>query len=131
MGNEIVTVGGCFKTFEEVTPGTLHTKEGYAVEVTSAGKVQPYASGVFIGWMKGYLEGNSGPVTIALAGHTVRAIQNGAAAAGSRMEPASGGKMAPTTTANDQTYGVKIWPASNGADGDLIELLVLSFKFNA
>lgn len=128
---EITTVGGWTRTFQEVTPGTLHTKEGYGVEITAAGKVQLYTSGVFIGWMKGYLEGNSGPVTIALAGPTVRAVQNGAAAAASRMEPVSGGKMAPTTTANDQTYGIKIWPATNGADGDLIELLQLPWKFNA
>lgn len=131
MGKEITTVGGWTRTFQEVTPGTLHDKEGYAVEITAAAKVQPYTSGVFIGWFKGYLEGNSGPVTIALAGPTVRAVQNGASAPASRMKPASGGKMAPTTTADDQTYGIKIWPDINGADGDLIELLQLPWKFDA
>jgi hypothetical protein len=122
MGSEVYT-DTAYRTFEEKTAGQLTGKEGYLVELTSDGKVQLLTSGLAIGVMHGKLEG-SNDVNIRLLGKggTMKCVKGGAIAIGVRVKGASGGKLT-TTTTNDRSIGIIISPTTNGADGDVCEVL--------
>ncbi|HEY1170239.1 MAG TPA: capsid cement protein [Verrucomicrobiae bacterium] len=122
MGIEVYT-DTAYRTFTEKTPGQLTGKEGYLVELTSDGLVQLLASGLAIGVMHGKLE-SSNDVNIRLLGKggTMKCVKSGAIAVGARVKGASGGKIT-TTTTGDRSIGIIISPTTNGADGDVCEVL--------
>ena len=122
MGSEVYT-DNAYKTFTEETPGQLTGKEGYLVELASAGKVKLLDSGLAIGVVHGKMEG-SNDVNIRLLGKggTVKCVKSTGIAAGVRVKGASGGKLT-TTTSGDRSIGIILSPTTNGADGDVCEVL--------
>ena len=123
MGSEVYTDNG-YRTFVEKTTGQLTGKEGYLVELASDGKVQLLTSGLAIGVMHGKLEGGE-HVNIRLLGKggTVKCVKGGAITVGTRAKGASGGKIVAASTTGDRSIGIVISPATNGADGDVCEVL--------
>lgn len=125
MGIEVYT-DEAYRTFEEKTAGQLTGKEGYLVELTSDGKVELLDSGIAIGVMHAKLEG-SNDVNIRLLGKggTVKCVKGGAIAIGVRVKGVSGGKIAAVGSAGsgDRCIGIIISPTTNGADGDVCEVL--------
>ena len=115
-------VDGPFRTFVEEVAGALTGKEGYLVELGSTGGVQLLTTGIAIGVVEGKLQGENA-VTVRLLGKggTVKLVQGGSVALGSRLLGGSGGKV--TTLTSGRSVGIKIAPATSGASGDVIEVL--------
>lgn len=110
-----------YQTFTEDVAGALNGKEGYLVELTATGTIQLFNAGIPIGWYQGKLQG-SNDCKVCMFGPTTLAVQNGAIVVGTRAKGAAGGKLTALGAAG-RSVGVKIRPASNGADGDTIEVM--------
>lgn len=116
------TVDGPFRTFTEEVAGALTGKEGYLVELGSTGGVQLFTTGKAIGVIEGKLQGeNAVNIRLLGKGGTVRMVQGEAIALGARLIGASGGKV--TTLTTGRSVGIKLSPATSGANGDVIEVL--------
>lgn len=119
-------VDGPYRTFTEEVAGALDGKEGYTLELGATGGVQLYTnSGKPLGVMHGKLAPGSTQVNVRLFGKggTVKVIQGGAIAVGSRVMPANGGKTVLGAGAAQRNTGLKISPAANGADGEFCEIV--------
>lgn len=122
-------VDGPVVTFQEVTLDALVGKEGYAVEVTSAGKIQLHASGEPIGIYEGKLIAGSPNCAVRLltGGSIVRFIQSAAIVPGVRVKSVAG--KATTAAINNDAIGIKIG-STNGAADDMISVLVFPKQVN-
>ena len=120
-------IDGAYRAFEPVTLADLVGKEGYMVELTSAGKIQLYSgsSGVLpIGVLSQTMGPSGGWWTVRLLGKggTVRMIASGAITIGTAVRVASGGLMAAASGAG-MNQGVLVGDITPSASGDWIEVL--------
>lgn len=117
-------VDGPYRSFTEETAGQLTSKEGYLVQLTSAkNTVQLLTTLPAIGVMHGKLQGaNDVNIRLLGKGGTVKVVQGAAIAVGAKVMGASGGKVV-TATAGNRAIGIKVGPAANGSDGDVIEIV--------
>lgn len=113
---------GAYKTFTADVPGDLAGKEFHLVELKSNGKIQLLNSGVPVGVLYQRLEGGEDwSVRLLGKGGSVKVIQNGAVTPGSRVKPIAGGKVEALGNFG-RSIGVKLQPAGNGAQNDVIEI---------
>ena len=114
-----------YRTFTEETPGQLTGKEGCLVELTANGTIQLLTTGIAIGVVFQKLQGSS-DVTIRMLAKegTVKVVQAGAIPIGSRVRAKVNDGRVEVGTAG-RSIGIKISPTTNGAAGDVIEIIDL------
>lgn len=118
-----------YRTFEAVTAADMDGKEDLLVMVTSVGKVQLASAGNAIGTMFKKLNYGAAAINVRMFGKggTVRVMQKAAIACGAVVcqDPANPTKVITGTTG--KVLGIKLWPGTTGADGDIIEILDLPY----
>jgi hypothetical protein len=113
-----------YKTFTAEVPADLVGKEGYLVQlVATKNTIELFNGGLAIGVLQQRLQGSSDwTVRLLGKGGTVKVVQDGAIAVGGRVKAANGGKVTPLG-ASGRSLGIKLSPAANGANNDVIELI--------
>jgi hypothetical protein len=117
---KISYVDGPYRSFTQNVADALVGKEGLAVELVSADKVQLLAAALPIGINYGRLEGSQA-VSIRLLGKggTLRGIASAAIAVGAAVKLGAGGKFV-TANSADKAHGIAL--SATAADGDFLEV---------
>lgn len=112
------------RTFTEKAAVTLDVDT--LVTLHTDGTVQAATAGSVLGVFKSRLTPGSKSVAVELFGRTVRVIQDSAIAVGADVQQkSSAATKVETAAASGVVIGTKIWPASNGAQGDVIEIVLI------
>lgn len=117
---KITYVDSPYRSFTQNVADALVGKEGLAVEIVTADKVQLLAAALPVGIIQQRLEGSQA-VSVRLLGKggTLRGIAGGVIAAGGAVKLAAGGKFV-AAAQNDKGHGIALSDAA--ADGDFIEV---------